>query len=46
MMIKRGSNMIINNHSVFKYYEDENLEDDIKYQNYNNNSSMNQNKHN
>ena len=29
MLIKRGSNIIVNNHSVFKYYDGENLDEDI-----------------
>ena len=43
-MLKKGSNLVITNHTVFRFYNNQELDEDECYENYQNNEILNNNK--
>ncbi len=46
LMMKKGSNLIISNHTIFRFYDNQTLDEDECYENYHNNESLNNNQYN
>lgn len=42
-LMKKGSNLIISNHTIFRFYDIQTLDEEDCYENYQNNESLNNN---